>query len=437
MKKSSLCFLVVSCFSGILYAQNNITNTLGTNGAFKIKDGSNDFYSLSQSSGNSTFYRSIELGNQTNSNGTIGVITKGGYRFIHNYNSTKAGNNTFVGINAGNCTMTGINSWEASYNTGVGWVSLASLTTGFNNSAFGTQTLVNNTEGNQNSAFGSAALYANTSGSWNTAVGSLALNSNTTGSTNSAFGNNSLYDNSEGYSNTGIGYSSLQHNSTGFCNTAVGNGAGTNVTTGSFLTILGSGSQPSSATATNEVTLGNSGVTALRCQATSITSLSDMRDKKNIRDLSLGLNFIMKLKPRQYQWDRRDWYKNGKPDGSKAEKKFTAGFVAQELDELQRSEKAEWLNLVLKSNPKKLEASPGNLFPMVVKAIQDQQAEIEMLRNKVKTLEETNKTLAATVQSLETLKKEMHDMRSVILKESEKKRVEGQHSLTFNERKGK
>ena len=34
----------------------------------------------------------------------------------------------------------------------------------------------------------------------------------------------------------------------------------------------------------NEITLGNSNVTALRCQVTSITSLSDKRDKTNIED---------------------------------------------------------------------------------------------------------------------------------------------------------
>ena len=31
----------------------------------------------------------------------------------------------------------------------------------------------------------------------------------------------------------------------------------------------------------------------------------------------------------------------------------TAGFIAQEFDEIQKTENAEWLNLVLKDNPDK------------------------------------------------------------------------------------
>ena len=40
----------------------------------------------------------------------------------------------------------------------------------------------------------------------------------------------------------------------------------------------------------------------------------------------------------------------------------TAGFIAQELDEAQTTGNAEWLNLVLKDNPEKWEATPGNLL---------------------------------------------------------------------------
>ena len=58
----------------------------------------------------------------------------------------------------------------------------------------------------------------------------------------------------------------------------------------------------------------------------------------------------------------------------------TAGFIAQELDEVQTTENAEWLNLVLKDNPEKWEATPGNLFPIVVKAIQDLKTEKDLLR---------------------------------------------------------
>ena len=49
---------------------------------------------------------------------------------------------------------------------------------------------------------------------------------------------------------------------------------------------------------------------------------------------------------------------------------------------------AEWLNLVLKDNPEKLEATPGNLLPVMVKAIQELKAENDELKNKNDKLEE-------------------------------------------------
>ncbi|GIV45290.1 MAG: hypothetical protein KatS3mg036_0108 [Ignavibacterium sp.] len=91
----------------------------------------------------------------------------------------------------------------------------------------------------------------------------------------------------------------------GFQNTAVGVNAGSNVTTGSNLTLIGYNAQPSSQSATNQITLGNNQITSLRCNVTSISSLSDVRDKKNIKDLSLGLDFLMNVKPREFNWDKR------------------------------------------------------------------------------------------------------------------------------------
>ena len=79
----------------------------------------------------------------------------------------------------------------------------------------------------------------------------------------------------------------------------------------------------------------------------------------------------MKVKPRQYNWDRREWYENGISDGSKMNERPTAGFIAQEFDSLQTTEHAEWLNLVLKNNPDKWEATYGNLLPVIVKAVQE------------------------------------------------------------------
>ena len=66
----------------------------------------------------------------------------------------------------------------------------------------------------------------------------------------------------------------------------------------------------------------------------------------------------------------------------------TAGFIAQELDEVQCGEKVEWLNLVLKDNPDKWEATYGNLLPVMVKAIQELKKENDELVDRIQILEQ-------------------------------------------------
>jgi hypothetical protein len=186
----------------------------------------------------------LELENTT-SNDT-GVIYKGADRFIHNFShptgatETPDGQNTFVGINAGNFTMgsTATMTDEASYNTGIGYGSLFSNTSGSNNTANGMNSLYNNTDGGYNTASGLDSLYNNTTGSNNTANGIGSLYKNTTGINNSGMGGSTLYQNVSGNYNTANGYSSLFSNYSGDYNTTDGVSAlydlGTSQTGGSF-----------------------------------------------------------------------------------------------------------------------------------------------------------------------------------------------------------
>ena len=400
------------------YSQN-ITNTLGTGGSFTIKDGSTTFLNLSQSDGILSLNNSFTLPVTTGS--TLGVIFKGSNRFIHDYKPSGAsGFNTFVGVNSGNFSMTASISYEASRNTSVGYSSLSSLTTGYQNSAFGYYSLYTNNTGRDNSAFGYQSLYYNTgvdnsafgmqsllnnsTGADNSAFGMQSLLNNTTGNANSAFGYESLYSNTTSSDNSAFGYQSLYY-TTGDSNSAFGVYAGYDLTTGSNNTIIGFNARSSSNTVSNEITLGNSSVTTLRCQVTTITAISDARDKKNIRDLPLGLDFLMSVKPRLFNWDRREWYEDGKVDGSKMQEKPTAGFIAQELDEVQTTENAEWLNLVLKNNPEKWEATPGNLLPVIVKAIQELKEENDQLKAQLEDVKEIKEKLS----EIEVLKEELNE----------------------------
>lgn len=204
-------------------------------------------------------------------------------------------------------------------------------------------------------------------------IGQGALQS-CTGPDNVAIGKAALNVLTSGDDNTAIGGGALQ-STTGNNNVGVGRNAGYLNTSGINNVFIGSGVTGSSATASNEITLGNNSNTVLRCAVTSITSLSDARDKKEVSELSAGLDFVNSLNPVEFVWDDRD--ENGKHDI----KDF--GFIAQDLKEAQENAGlAETLKLVYEENPEKLEASYGKLVPVLVKAIQELTAKVEALEAK-------------------------------------------------------
>ena len=134
--------------------------------------------------------------------------------------------NTFVGITAGDNFVAGARentflgdgageggavTSTADDNTGVGYNSLTSLTTGSYNSAFGNSSMISNTTGGSNAAYGGYSLLTNSTGSNNTGIGYSALFYNSTGSGNVALGrgagnretgSNAFYVNNQSRSNT-------------------------------------------------------------------------------------------------------------------------------------------------------------------------------------------------------------------------------------------
>ena len=92
-----ILILIPAVISGNLLFAQNINLTLGTSGLFSIKDNTNTYLSLSQSTGHLSLNRSLTLPYTTSS--TLGVLFKGTDRFIHNYAPPLAdGSNTFIGI---------------------------------------------------------------------------------------------------------------------------------------------------------------------------------------------------------------------------------------------------------------------------------------------------------------------------------------------------
>jgi hypothetical protein len=103
-----------------------------------------------------------------------------------------------------------------------------------------------------------------------------------------------------------------------------------------------------------------------------ISVISDERLKENIKDLENGLDLIMALQPRKY-----DWKKESGNSG-----KNVRGFIAQEFEKV-------FPDLIDKSiNPPPEGEEPykqirQDLMPILVKAIQEQQAQIEELKDMI------------------------------------------------------
>jgi hypothetical protein len=305
------------------------------------------------------------------------TLTAGSFVIGTSYVIATLGTTNFTLIGAASNTV-GVAFTATGVGSGTG---TATANGGNNNSAIGFQALHYNTTGSNNTASGYQALHHNTTGNNNTASGLQALFYNESGSNNVATGLNALLSNT-GSNNTAIGQAALQNNTLGNFNTAVGQeagyGTGANANTiGSNNTFIGYDSEGASAAASNVITLGNGSITTLRCQVTSITALSDRRDKKDIQPLPTTLQFVNALKPVSFTWNTRDGKKVDVPE---------MGFIAQDLQETQ----AAYFtvpNLVSDVNPDKLEASPGTLIPVLVKAIQEQQALINQLTERIARLE--------------------------------------------------
>jgi len=234
--------------------------------------------------------------------------------------------------------------------------------------------------GTENTAIGYLAFSKNVSGIRNTCMGSLA-GLEMTGSNNVCVGYNTIGTNpASGSQNTVVG-ASANITGSGSNNTLIGFSAG-GVATGSNNTLLGNGATASATSVSNEITLGNGSVSVLRCQVTSITALSDARDKDDIQTLPAGmdLEFIDTITPRRWNWNARDGSKVGVAD---------IGFVAQELKEAMAQCGIEVPGLIYESNPDRLEVAAGLLLPIAVRAIQQLSDALNNTNGRLRALEES------------------------------------------------
>ena len=97
--------------------------------------------------------------------------------------------------------------------------------------------------------------------------------------------------------------------------------------------------------------------------STTITGISDVRLKENIRDLDDGLDVVMALKPRKFDWK----------EGKGADIKNARGFIAQEFETVLPDMIEEWRDPAPEGE-EPYKAINANLIPTLVKAIQELKA---------------------------------------------------------------
>ena len=189
---------------------------------------------------------------------------------------------------------------------------------------------------------------------------------------------------------------------------SIGYRAGANSTTYTNCSHIGNSSDT---TSSNQVQLGNSTTTTYAYGA--VQDRSDARDKTDIRDIELGLDFINKLRPVEYRWDYREdyfvdvapkredfdsdeeysmsyeqaritFFENPVKDGSKTRTRHHTGLIAQEVKQVMDDLGVDFGGFQHHQGKGGLDVMSlgySELIAVLIKAIQDISAKVESLEN--------------------------------------------------------
>ena len=360
-----------------------------TSGVYNSAFGSESLNASTSGSNNSAFgrrslmstttgYLNTAIGNNamennTTSHNNVAIGFKSLLSGVGNYN-VSIGNQALQNNNSDNNVAVG---YQALYNN-----------SSSKNTAIGNLTLINNSNGYENTAIGYSSLNTNSVGVFNVGVGVNSLLSNTIGYKNVAIGNNALDSNTNADFNTAVGYDALSVTTTGNFNTALGANSGPIVTSIGNTTSIGYGAQ---STGSNQVRLGNSSVSVIGGYA-PWSNFSDKRIKTNIKEDIVGLEFIKKLRPVSYNLDMDaiarfektpDKFRLKEAERLKA-KEVQTGFIAQEVEAAAKEVGFNFHGVVKPYAKDDLYALSYSEFVVpLVKAVQEQQEEIEALKKEL------------------------------------------------------
>ena len=302
------------------------------------------------------------------------------------------------------------------YNTAVGHGAGNDVTTGVKNTLIGALAGSKLVDTDYNTAIGNNALAADTYGSRSIAIGHSALAvqnfTSATVASNTAVGFQAGVAVSTGKYNTTLGGLSSSTLTTGVANVMLGYKAGSHavlLTTGSNNVLVGAYCDPTAVDTSNAngfgynvdaaadyTTLGN-GVNDIRAAHGNVTwsTVSDERYKKDIVDSSAGLSFVNALRPRTFKYktlgELPEAFNAYEADSTEVFKNSDTnhGFIAQEIKAAIDADSsiADGFRLWDDREDGSQEVAEAALIPILVKAIQEQNALIESLTARIETLE--------------------------------------------------
>jgi hypothetical protein len=265
-----------------------------------------------------------------------------------------------------------------------------------------------------NSAVGISTLNAVTTGNYNTAIGYNAGLAITTGGANTCLGYSAGKANLAGDNNVYLG-SNAGNSSTAGGNVLIGSGAATNLTTGTNNVVIGLSAQASAVGAANQIVLGQ-GVTGQADSNVTIgsgagkiynsfavnatwTQTSDGRLKTNVKDDSLGLSFINRLRPVTFTWKASNEVDPSLPYYNEVNQRNTTtvihGLIAQEVKAALDAEGCTTFNGWDAGNEDTIQAISREMFVSpLIKAIQE-------LSIKLDEANTANSAMAARIAALE------------------------------------
>jgi hypothetical protein len=375
-------------------AVGNTASYSNTTGQQNAVFGDNAFYTNTQGSYNSAFGRGSLNANTTGANNTA----LGYFALVSN---TTASNNTAVGYQSLQANITGAYQvalgYRSGYNATAGYSVYIGQGAGYshstssenNGSVFignGAGGIAGGLTGHDNTYIGANSGSAMTSGSKNTILGQYTGNqggldirtasnyivlSDGDGNPRGIFDNsgNFLVGSTVSSDYSGVGFKVFP---------SYGGSGGPEVACVSSTSATGYGTWYMYSTADSQYKFYVNYAGTVFARSTSITGLSDISEKENIRPLETGLLEVMQLQPRRF-----DWKKGG---GSNV-----AGFVAQEVEAVLPDLVEQYKS---GSEDTKLGLKMGDMLPTLVKAIQE-------LNTLVTTQAQTITTMQSTITALQ------------------------------------